>query len=823
MKRKNFKKITITLAAALMSTAIGGILAVAPIKADAAAKSYLLTDVFAVKNGTIGKSTTNVAQFSLTDKGSAYIKRDVAFKWYQSKDPSYFTTSFTLTDAKFSSVTLAVDSPSAWASEDNKASNTVTFEKTATGLDIYVNKSEKEGATNVKAYENFTGEYVNKPIVVSLSEDNCAYGQYKVNVKIGETVLALVDDLNTEDDDYVSRFVNVGQTYAEYSTSNNMYPLTIKASVPDDTATEKVEETVILFNELNKQTFNNISEDDKVTDNAPAVLVLKEEVSGFRLGTAFSLNYDTVDVLAKSTDVKVTGEYYQYNPKHTEVKYNSLSSSVIFMETQIPATETTPANTVFKRDGKEYVSIKYTVTDGSFTESDNANGLKKGIYYLAWYANADAVVAAADAPQVPNAETLDYIVLDRNEEGPRYKHWKVDNNGVVIEGDAGLDENYYVDNDKTKELKAAVLFQDKVTKAAANKFAGDDELRLEDLDKLIYDNDGYRNMKFTISYYTPIATSPESISDRTYSNLEIPVTREGTYVFKIFAQDKSGNQMQYYIDGELVTVNSKNVWDIDEIPSFTFDIKSRALKVEDGSGSSARVEKEVLDTTYNLTRFDVEGADSLKESYVLYKLKESEFNALEVGKAIKLNSISFTALKEQFDTDLGNAGNSWATLLNGKTYHEYYLSVYCRLLADGDATLADKMYACFETIGVKGDRVNNADDRWEKYKWDPQLKSFVTAEAGKYIIFADLWEEYMPVQRAAAYKIIEVSDKVDEIKGIDNWLENNLVSVILFAIAGVMLILIIILLLIKPSNETLEDVSESAAKAKKSSKKEKKD
>ena len=75
--------------------------------------------------------------------------------------------------------------------------------------------------------------------------------------------------------------------------------------------------------------------------------------------------------------------------------------------------------------------------------------------------------------------------------------------------------------------------------------------------------------------------------------------------------------------------------------------------------------------------------------------------------------------------------------------------------------------------------------------------------------------------RAAAYMVVVVESKTAVIEGDDNfgeWIEQNLVSVILFAIAGVMLILIVILLLVKPSDETLEDVDAKAAKEKKTNK-----
>ena len=62
--------------------------------------------------------------------------------------------------------------------------------------------------------------------------------------------------------------------------------------------------------------------------------------------------------------------------------------------------------------------------------------------------------------------------------------------------------------------------------------------------------------------------------------------------------------------------------------------------------------------------------------------------------------------------------------------------------------------------------------------------------------------------------VISIEQKNDVLPGESDWLKNNIASVILFSIAGVMLILIIVLLLIKPSDETLEDVDDKAKEKK---------
>ena len=92
---------------------------------------------------------------------------------------------------------------------------------------------------------------------------------------------------------------------------------------------------------------------------------------------------------------------------------------------------------------------------------------------------------------------------------------------------------------------------------------------------MIGDNNGYRNLKFTISYKTPSSDTASTSSSLSYNALKLSASNAGKYEFKIFANDKAGNTMKYYLDGELVSVSSSNVWDIEEIPSFTFEIANK--------------------------------------------------------------------------------------------------------------------------------------------------------------------------------------------------------------------------------------------------------
>lgn len=780
MKRKKITGLTLTLAAAVVSTALGGALAANPVKASAEAKSKLLTDVFGYKDATIDKDASNVTSFAMIDGGKVYLKRDTAFKWYTAKDtPEYLNVGFKLTDTKYESVSISVDSPSAWATEDDQTTNVITFEKANGGFTVYVNKSNETGAANTPA-ATFSGEYLNKEIFVALNETGCADGEFNVTVSVDGTALTMSAD--------ESKFTNVGAYYAEYS-SDKTYPLQFSAEVADDPATDNADSTVVLLTNINGQKFDNITEDKKVVDTAAPVLVVNEVVDGFLLGTAFSLDYDYCDVV--STDITPTRQYYQYNPTHTEVKYNELSTSVYFYETAYELSGGTET-TVYSEEGREFVSIKISLNDGTFSE-ESGDYAKKS-YDLSWYANGDAVVKAPNGAE-------GYIVLDYNKEGPTYKQ--------ITLNDTDLK------NEQTAQYDLEVgAYQTKINEAAADVYAGSNSyLKLSSLDKLIGDNNGYRSLKFTISYKSPSSSSASTLSNRSYNALEIPVASEGWYEFKVFAVDKAGNKMEYYLDGKKVELDASNVWKIDEIPSFTFEVKNRNLKAEDPTSSSGRKDTEVLGKSYSLDDIKIVGASKLKESYALYKIDKDALADAGISTTA-LYSVSYAQIAKAVET-------RWSEVENGD-YFAFYIKIYAELLAGNDATLATTVKNCFERIGEQGDRINNQDDRYEKYEWNPTSQSFATVEKGEYLILADFWEEEIPTQRAAAYKLVVVENEVDEIEGTDDWWENNLLSVILFSVAGLMLIIIVILLLIKPSDETLEDVdAEAVAKTEKKKKKRK--
>ena len=796
MKRKKSTAITLTLAAAVVSATLGGALLGKNVSSSADdAATYELTNVFTVSNdATVAADSTDAAKtaFTLPNDGSVTFARNLAFKWFEKSDSAnYLTLKFSFKDANFKTVTFSFDSPSAWATKDDKATNVVTFTKNAEGnVEVKVNGN---AATTIAAAD------VNKALTLQLGEKTDANdGEFTVSLSVDGTAQTMSED---------SKFTNVGANYATYSKSSKTYPLVVTAELADDAAEDA--STVVLLSEINGQKFDELTEDGKVTDNAAPVLVLNEILDGFTLGTAFSLDYTVVDVLYKSA-VTPSLTYYQYDPtvteELTEEEYRELDTSVYFLERgywkgEGDAKEWT---SMFKENDAEYYSIKAELDDGS--KSANID--------LSWYATSNAVKTFS---------SVAYIKADKNEDGATYSNISLDKennvNKELADGDEGYTA-YKADYDQ---------FVADLTAAAKDKTAGSNStVNIPSMKWLINDNNGYRNLKFTVSYYKPSSStgSPSTNPGLSYNGLTISVEEQGWYEFKVFAVDGADNAMKYYDeDGELVSVTSDNVWDIEEIPSFSFYIANTGIQVEEPDSASDKKDTVLLNKTYTMDDIDVTGVTStLKEDYALYKIDLSKYNETATRKISQsaLTSVDYEKLNAAID--ISSAEN--------KDYFGVYLTAYAKLLAEGldidstDGNVA-KIVACFEKIGEVGDRKNGAMDEdgnyiYEDYNWSATSQSFSTIEEGMFFILADYSEAEQTAVRATAYKLVIVDSEADSIKGETEWLKNNVVSVVLFSIAGVLLILIIILLLVKPSDETLDDVdAKAAAKAKKAEKKKK--
>ena len=801
MKRKNKKLITLLLAGAMCATMVGGFVAQNSVRSTAAETTYALSELFAETKGDAddetdvigaekkGDATTETAAFTLADGDSVWYKNDLAFKWFKAKDEAqYLTMKFALKDLNFKSLTFTVESDSSVASEDEKAINSVKLVND-NGVKAYVvnGKTDEVEDGDKKDVTLTAGDEV----VIALKEGT-EYGEFKVELN------------GTE----IGSFKNVGSNYANYSYEET-YPLTIEAKC------DGTNKTVVYLNEINGQKFDNITTKEGVEgasgklvkDTAAPVLVVNEELNGFSLGSAFSLSYEKIDVLQTSSLVE-TKKYYQYDPTDSATDFVTLSTSTYFMDTvyytngtevSAEAKEGYTATSVYKVDNKEYVAVEFTLADNAFNADDGEWAKSK--IDLSWYATRSEEKTVGENKR-------DYLILDRNDSGAEYI-------GITIENG----KNEFVDETEFKNQVAT--FQTELEKAAEDVYAGSNSyIYFPSFEWLFKDDNGYRNLKFTISYKTASSTSAKTSSGLSASGLKLSASEEGKYEFKIFATDKEGNTMQYYLDGEKVAVSTSNIWDIDEIPSFSYTIKNRGLKVEDKTNASSRRDTKILYETYTFSDATVIGATSKKSDYALYKLDLDAYNDTldanekQITRTV-LSGITYEKLQKALEGKIVGADD----------YFELYIDAYAGLIADAVNGEKSAVLKCFENkIEKYNERITEDDEEYEaynKYEWQKSSNaSFKTMEEGEYLIVADYWKEELPMQRAMAYKLVIVESEADVIKGETQWLKNNVVSVVLFSIAGVMLVLIIVLLLIKPSDETLEDV-DAKVEEKKNKKKEK--
>ena len=228
MRNKKITAMTLMLASATLSVVMGGALLGQNAVAEGAAK-YALTDVFTatetsrnIVTETIGSDAeaNKVTAFALKDEDSVKIKRSLALKWYdkeENSDPAakYFTTTFAFKELNFETVSLSMDTASAWATADDKTTNTINFSVESGELKVAVNKGDK----HTVAYT------AGGMLTLALKEGSGKDGEFTVLLNGNE----------------VGIFENVGANYASY-TANKAYPMTFKA----ESATDVVS-TVLLY------------------------------------------------------------------------------------------------------------------------------------------------------------------------------------------------------------------------------------------------------------------------------------------------------------------------------------------------------------------------------------------------------------------------------------------------------------------------------------------------------------------------------------------------------------------------------------------------
>ncbi len=764
MKNVKLRFITVLSVLALIALVCGFAFAGFLPSRRAFAASYSPTTIFAQGTGGDVKTYKENAEadksyttFVLSDEGNVFYRRNLALKWYEAAEEGassgvnpgqvrFFELSFKFAGVNFDTFTIQFESAEENVTKEGKATNAIVFTKDGDSVKVAVKNGDREPGNSVTVDPD---EWIN----LSLSDKECSAGEFGVYLNGANAPFG--------------KLVNVGGNYLEYRSSASTTPstpMTFSAEISREDAKQKV-----FMNRLNGQmlevtdgTAAETAEADgtvavtggNIIDNEPAALVLNEVVHAFRLGQRFSLSYQAIDVCDDS--VSATRQYYMAKKVDGDYKkgedsdYKTLTTSTYFM----------PTGDLDKDDQIIYVSIRIRLDDG--TNKDE-------YVYLTWYAheNALAEIGAGD-------DAFDYIKVDRNQKGPFYSALQAQE-----EGNGGT-------NVKDPQYDAAVeAYQQAVTELAEDEkvSAGDGAyFYLPSLRGLIGSNTAdYRNLKFTVSFYNQSqeagSATPTTETSLNYNSLRFEIKKEGSYKFRVFAADAAGNGMQYYDkDGQLVTVTSSNVWDIEGIPEFTFEAKYTGVVIEEAGEQSLGYRE----TSYSITSFDVISLDGIEKEYRLYHLNMDELKKIESEPSYKT------------------------------------------LVTDAAKYMSDEKYAnCFTEIKEYDDEIDEDDEEWDEshnaYQWRPSSSSlsFNPQESGYYFVELLVTDSRLSNEVTKGYQVIEVRNPFDYTPGQSQWLQNNVISIVLFSISAILLVVIVVLFVVKPSDKKVEEVDLSKLKGKK--------
>ena len=720
-----------------------------------------------------------------SDGDSVNFRKNLAYNWYfndgekpteENKNPElvgkegFLNTEigFELgSDNKinFEKFVIAFESQQYTQTKDNKSTNYIIFYPSESGDKLNVLITDDKDAELTK---NDATAINPDHIKIALDKEDCNGGEYRV----------VINDTAT------GKFVNVGGTYARYSSSTTtpVTPMSFSAKfVEEDESNPEASgyARMAIYN-LNGQSFvlEGTSEQDghrtggTVTDNTPAVLCLDKAVPFIGYEKEISFNYTVIDVITSSPSLETS--YFMLTKEQAD-----------------------PANTEF--DAEEYAK------EGLFrvvTDSDDQKMIPHVGHYQPKSGDYDATVFD-DNMQVKAAVKVllkltdttstggmsDYVMLDWYYDdknlvtvnGNKYFAVATDKIGATYAYTDGTN-----DADPANDADWQALleeYQEKVTEAAKDLKAGSKNyFYLPSVEDLIKDNaTRYEDLSFAV-YYTNGSNSQES--NKAYNSLAIPLNKAGKYRFTVFANDIAGNNMYYYKDGEKKEFKTSDIWNMygnegdfeglkAYLPWFEFEVKASEISIEEPKEQDTAY----VGSTYTPDSFEINGV-SYNSSYRLYRF-ENELYYNDKGSAMTYDE--FMSKKD--------------TILKDESMRKYLTYIY----ATSELKEEDEEYEIYH-----------------EYEWNNSSPSFKPQHANAfYLIECKVVGTEGGAAEQTAYMGIASAPQVKALKGEDTWVQDNVASIVLLSIAGASLVGIILLLVIKPRNKgDLDELTEEKPKKK---------
>ncbi|MGN1373306.1 MAG: hypothetical protein ACI4VK_04590 [Candidatus Coproplasma sp.] len=717
----------------------------------------------------VDEETCAYAMFKIGKDETVEYRQNLAYSWRTSEtEVGKFSMVIGFANTDFERYVIQFQSQQYVLSEDKITKNYIVFTPSAS-----------EGKVDMSVVQKLEDDTVLTPVATELSgRIKIAFGDFN------DGNYSLIVNGYT-----VSFFKNVYEPFASYVSSGDtavtplIFSATFAADQQDNTA------DMILY-DINGQSFEltstkedsdgNLVYETKITDNAAPVMCFIETPSYLIDGDSIGFNYKVIDVLGTST--RATAYYYvlsgdQYADGDFDCDKYDYSGEGDNADDN-PFIEITSASSIrIIRDENTFipsgmlednvfglVKIYYKIADRSST-----NALSD-IIFVDWYAKDDAIVT------VKGSNFLKLI--DENDHKPGLTY--------AQKSDVDLD----VVSDPLEAYKQTIqkfqtAYQKKIDEAIetledGKLYAGtDSKFYLPSFDNLtdesgnpIYidlaDTDDYlfkSDYKYSIYYRAKTSGSSTSLASNA---LAISLNEaDVVYRFTIYITDSFNNDMRYPTlndNGEIVweTIAAEDVWSEDYaelLPFFEFHVSY----------------KEATATP----------PESLSIAYV-----NSSYSG--VSFTIKGVSGTYTAKYDLYIVDRDGINDA----LN-KTYD------YESFKNDVDSLFTNAQTRQYFTTVKPANSLLETDEDYELFKelnWNATSITFTPRSVEDFYVVRLTLEDNNSKQTEYQYAVVSASVETTSLKGESDWVENNLVSIILFSVAGVFAVALVVLLIVKPKD-----------------------
>lgn len=752
----------------------------------------------------------------------------------------YFSMSLSFESVEFKRFYIKMQSQQYALTKEGKTENYIIFTPAENGEKINISLSQtldedEDGNIKDEQVYEVTSYAADTVFNLSFGHNEHDYGTiYRTDDYKGEYDL-VVNDVYTG-----LTLKNVYEQFATYVSSGDtaVTPLTFSAQFEDGADEEAKAEMVL--RSINGQSFAvpnylDVHADGvnpKVADNAPPVMCFTETPSYLKYGESVSLKFRVIDVLAsapRSTAYYyvLTGEQYaaddfdynktysQYEKEKEEAdkkdKEDKEGEEGTPDEGEEPDTEIKWENPFIQvssssgsriiRDDKTFnpqldhvfglVKIYYEIADVS------GSSKKDDVVFVDWYAKEDAVI--------------DIFSKEYKNDSSKSSHFLKlidDKPGVTFAENSIYAETVKTGDDVLNAYKQSVadfqeMYQKKIEAAIGNMedgklYAGGEKFYLPSIDvddwPFMDDYFNARDYKYSIYYKANNTGSNTSLA----ANMLAMDLNEAdvTYTFTLYITDGFGNDMRYPADmdaetGEIVwkSISASDVWDddfADLLPRFTVDVSYKKATAENPESLSLAYVK----TNYSGVSFKITGVGgTYTATYNLYVFDRTAFNKAE-GK-----NLTYAQFVANFEALFAN---TYEGVSNSRKY-------FTTVKPASQLLETDENYELFKAIN-----------------WNASTLNFTPQSVDDFYIVTLNLKDNRSQETESHFATIAASVQTTALKGENDWLEQNVPSVVLLCVAGVCLIALLVLLIVKPKDKGDIDVVYADVEGK-SEKKDKKD